>query len=90
MVIATSTEFDEDIDVQYKNPYLMLMPLYGKECLVHTLDETEGSDIDGDSCYDVALTSGLRRKVDKISTMVTIPSVTCGQGGRKHGADLIL
>ena len=83
VVIATSTEFDEGIDVQYKNPYLM--PLYGKECLVHTLDETEGSDVDGDSCFDVALLSGRRGKVEEISTTVTIPSVTIpcvgGEGG---------
>jgi hypothetical protein len=49
--VSTSTEFDNSTSVELMNPFLM--PLYGEDCAVKSLDGANGVDADGDSCYDV-------------------------------------
>jgi hypothetical protein len=57
------------------NPFLM--PLYGEDCAVKSLDGANGVDADGDSCYDVLpFGSGSSNADGSALNVITIPELT--------------
>ena len=58
------------------------MPLYGEECAVHSLSGAEGTDADGDVCYDI-----VAEKMD-VSTVITVPELTIPCSGSEGTVQL--